>query len=103
MRGVVPFRALGRDLELRFTTNALCRVEAVSGRGFSELAAELGGNFRITDLRILFAAGADITELAEAGDAIDELGLQVAGELVGKAIMAAFPEASAEGNGKAAA
>lgn len=103
MRGAVSFRAMSRDFTLRFTTNALCRVEEITGRGFADLAAGLGTGFRITDLRVLFYAGANLSSIEEAGDVIDDIGFQASGELVGKAIAAAFPETEAAQQGKTAA
>ena len=96
MRGRVHFNAGGRDLELRFTTNALCRIEEKTGKAFGEIAAALAGNVRISDLRVLFWAGVDLPTLDEAGNIIDDLGMARAVELLGEAITAAFPDAEKE-------
>lgn len=95
IRGRVHFTAGGRDHDLRFTTNALCQVEEKAGRGFGQIAADLGASVRIADLRLLFWAGAALKSLDEAGDVIDELGITRAVELMGAAIDAAFPDVDA--------
>ena len=40
MRGGVSFDALGQPFELRFTTNAICRVEERSGKSLESLLAD---------------------------------------------------------------
>lgn len=101
IRGRVPIEAGGRDLELRFTTNALCRIEEKTGRAFGEIAAGLSGNVRISDLRVMFWAGANLASLDEAGEVIDGLGIKHAVELMGEAIKAAFPDAEPDTGGDA--
>lgn len=94
MRGRVEFEVQGKPAALHFTTNRLCRLEDITGRGVMDWAAALdGGGMSIRDLRALFAAGLDTAEpatLDQAGDMIDGLGMAEAGELIGRAMMAAF-------------
>ena len=103
MRGRVVLRAGERDIELRLSTNALCRIEEVSGKAIGALIAGLSGaEIRLSDLRFLVMGAAGVS-LDEAGDLIDEAGLQAAVEAIGKAIEAAFPTAEPDAKKKAAA
>lgn len=102
MRGHVPVVALGRSLDLRFTANALCRLEEVTGRGIVDLATDLEQSMRITDLRTMLWAGIPGISIEEAGDIIDEIGFERTAELIGQAITVAFPQEAASG-AKAAA
>lgn len=89
MRGRVYFSAIGKDRELRFTCNRLVALEEQTGLGINEIAASMQGAPRITDLRRLFAVGCGVSP-DEAGDIIDDIGAQRAGELIGEAFSAAF-------------
>lgn len=107
MRGRVPFSAGGKDYSLRFGTNAMARYQEITAtlpdgdpaKGETVMAAlrriEKDSD-DIALLRRLFwvSVEQDCTE-AEAGDLMDEIGLQDrAGPLLGEAIKAAFPAAA---------
>lgn len=104
MRGRVILRAGDTDVELRLTTNALCRIEEVSGRSVSAVMDGLSGaNVRVSDLRLLVMAAAGFESLAEAGDLIDAAGLAQSVEAIGRAVEAAFAPAGEPAKKKAAA
>jgi Phage tail tube protein, GTA-gp10 len=93
MRGQVTFTAGGVERALQFTTNRLCQLEEDTGKGVLVFAEALGtpGGVSIKDLRLLMRAGMDgAPTLAEVGDVIDEIGIQAAIVLIGKAFNAAF-------------
>lgn len=89
MRGRVHFMALDKERAMRFTTNRLVALEEQTGRSINEIAASMQGAPSITDLRRLFAIGCGVSP-DEAGDIIDDIGAQRAGELIGEAFTAAF-------------
>ena len=99
--GAIGFRALDRDWLLRFSTNALCEIEAASGQSAIALANSMADsqNIRISDIRLMFWAGLlyhhSIIDLPTAGGIIDDLGIAAAGDLLGKALIAAFPDMGA--------
>jgi hypothetical protein len=102
MRGVT-LEARGRSHTLRLSTNAICRAETEADMAIGEIAAALlrGPRSRIGYLRLLVWAGIGGITKDEAGDIIDDIGIAAAGELVGRALKQAFPEAGEgdEGNG----
>ncbi|MDR7125500.1 hypothetical protein [Pseudotabrizicola sp. 4114] len=91
MRGEVKFKVGSKSHSLRFTANRICDLEAHSGRRIQDWADELSDESRssFVSLRTLFAAGLDCTEV-EAGDIMDELGLEEVGNLIGRALSLAF-------------
>ena len=94
MRGGVGFHALGVDYVLRFSTNALCLLEEAAGRGIAEIAAAMGEDMKVSDLRLMLRSGTTPgLSLDQAGDVIDDLGIDVVGGLVNRAMVAAFPSA----------
>ena len=103
MQRGISFEAGGRSLQLRFDVNALCRVEEATGKPFDEAAALLSpasGSPRMSDVRKIFWAGlgGDLT-YDQAGVVISDIGLERAGELIGKAFELAFPEAAKQAGG----
>ena len=96
-RGGIAFTALGAQHEMRLTTNALVRYQDLAGEtlleGVQALQDKPGDMKRI---RRIFFVGVDrdqtMTE-ADAGEMIDDLGMKEAGDLIGKAVQAAFPQA----------
>lgn len=105
-RGEVPFTADGVDWTLRYSTNALCAIEAMVGKPVPALVEELQATPSLTTMRAMFAGGVKpaITQ-EQAGELIDTLGFDKAGELVGAALALAFPaeKAGAANPRKAAA
>ncbi len=97
MRGRVYLKAGERDIELRFTTNALCRLEEASGRSVSAVVQGMSSDMRIADLRLLVWAAANLETVDEAGDIIDEAGFTATVEAIGRTVEAAFPDAAPGG------
>lgn len=89
IRGEVPLQAGGQTHTLRFTTNALVELEQALGKPVSQIQENSG----IREIRAMVWAGLSherrIT-LQEAGDLVDEAGLQAAAEAVGEAMRLAF-------------
>ena len=106
-RGEVRFEADGAAWTLVFSVNALCAIEGALDVPITEVGAMMGGGagedgkpagMRISLLRTMVWAGLldhhpEITE-RRAGELIHDLGMAEAGQLVGKAFVAAFPEAA---------
>lgn len=93
MRRGVEFEAHGKVRLLRYGTNALCRIETATGQGITEAAKRLQGDVSLSDLRLFWWAGLGDVTMDQAGDLMDEVGFDRAGELIGKAFTLAFPEA----------
>lgn len=108
MRGAVSFDALGKSYELRFTTNAICRIEEKSGRSLEAVLADttIPGKRTLT-YRLLFWAAVGGITLETAGDIMDELGDVEVDRILAEGMRLAFPpkdpDESAEGNGEATA
>ena len=106
MRGGVTFDALGQPYELRFTTNALCRLEERTGKSLEIVLSETGmDGRRTTAFRALLWAGIGTVTLETAGEIIDEIGFAEVDRIIAEGLKLAFPpkEQSAEGNGQATA
>lgn len=107
-RGEVEFGIGSQACKLRFGTNALCEIEAATGKALNDVLKEVQGkNPRLGLLRTIFAAGLTIdgrkASEEEAGDAIDALGIEGTASTIGQAFALAFPPTSgkAGGNGRA--
>lgn len=92
MRGPVLLKAGAATHELRFTTNALCWLEEVSGRGLNDLVGSFQADARLTDVRLILCAALGMKDPALAGDVIDDAGLVAVSEAIGKALKLAFPD-----------
>lgn len=112
MRGRISFEAGGESYVLHYSHNAICRLEEASGKSLGQLTRELeamGENLSVRSVRLLFWGGLpEGTTLDQAGEIMDGVGLQGAGDLIAKGVAAAFPSAKAgpgpaRGNGKGAA
>jgi hypothetical protein len=104
LKGEVGFKVAGGDFVLAYDFNALCTLEEDLGVGVEEIGEKLNS---VSSLRTVFRAGLEakhgrMTDI-EAGRLIHEVGVVKAGEMVVKAIQAAFPAPSAEGKAKGAA
>jgi len=96
--------AFGLDHTLRYGTYAFALIEKEYGKPFAQVAAKLEGmtpeKIEIGLLNTIIWAGLQRhhpeMNMPEACDLIDEIGLQVAGEIMAEALSAALP--SAEGN-----
>ena len=105
MRGGVPFDACGQRFVLRFTTNALCRLQDRTGKALADILADIADpKLSLQSYRLLIAEGVGLP-LDAAGDIIDDLGLARIDALVAEALKLAFPpvDESAGGNGAATA
>lgn len=105
MRGGVTFEAGGKAYSLRYTTNALCRLEEASGKPIGSLLSGMqDGGMSIATVRLVLWAGVSpAVTVDHAGDMIDELGIDAVSDLITKAMEAAFPEAKSGGNAMGAA
>ena len=98
IKGEVGFKIAGGDFVLAYDFNALCTLEEDLGVSVEEIGEKLSS---VSSIRTIFRIGLEVhhgrmTDI-EAGRMIHELTVPKAGELVVKAIQAAFPNASAEG------
>jgi hypothetical protein len=105
IRGGVTFDALGKPREVRFSTNALCRLEERAGKSLQDVLAETAeGGRRTLAFRLLMWAGMGDGTLDEAGDVIDAIGMAETDRIIAAALRAAFPPAEGDaGNGDATA
>lgn len=87
VRGAVVLA--GRKMAL--TTGVLCDLEARFG---GRPVAEIFDNPSLTAIRATIALATGVTE-AEAGEIMDEVGIEKAGAALSEAVAAAFPTASA--------
>lgn len=99
-RGEVSFQALDQTWTMKIGTDAMCAMEEETGKGISEIAAELGGkSVKLSTLRLLVWAGLqhhhEGTSLKECSSLIDDVGVAAIGPLVGQAFQAAFPKKEA--------
>ncbi|MGF7161287.1 hypothetical protein FHS85_002922 [Rhodoligotrophos appendicifer] len=102
VRGEVGFDVEGREYTLRFSTNALCELEAETGLNANKIVGQMqdpdGVSLRL--LRAIIWAGLidhhQGIKVADAGVIVDRIGIAKAGELIGKAFTAAFPAAAEE-------
>lgn len=97
-KGEVAISALGRDLTLKFSTNALCELEDLTGKSAIEVANSLDDEKSVTMklLRQLVYSGllhndGDQISLKDTGEIIDEIGHAVIGEKIAEAFVLAFP------------
>ncbi len=103
MRGGVTFDALGQPYELRFTTNAICRLEERSGQSLEALLSDttVAGKKNLSYRLLLWAAIGGIT-LEAAGDIMDDLGGAEVDRILAEGLRLAFPPkedaGSTEGN-----
>lgn len=106
IRGGVTFDAGGKPRELRFSTNALCRLEERAGKSLQDVLAETAeGGRRTVAFRLLMWAGLGDVTLEDAGEIMDEIGMAETDRIIAAALRAAFPPPSEgdAGNGAATA
>lgn len=95
----------GEAEAFRLTTRAMMAVEDRLGAGIVDVMQGLESGFRIGTLAVLLAECANDgagRSLDWAQTAIDGMGIEAAGDLVGRMAEAAFPQAAKSGNGKRA-
>ena len=105
MRGGVTFDVDGAAYELRFTTNAICRVEERGGKSLQDVLADAAvPGKRTLAYRLLLWAGIGGITMDAAGDLMDDLGPEKVDRLLADALRMAFParDESDAGNGVAA-
>lgn len=105
MRGRVSFEADGETHELRYTSNALCRLEDATGKTIMQLGREIesGGEDGsvIKAIRLMLWGGLpEGTTLDQAGDILDAVGFAQAAELIAEAIGKTFAPATGGAPGK---
>lgn len=101
MRGGVTFDALGEAREVRFTTNAICRLEERAGKSLEAVLADTAEPGRRTlAFRLLIWAGLGGVTLEDAGDIMDEIGPVEVDRIIAEALRKAFPpKERADGDG----
>lgn len=102
--GAVEFEAQGKRYTLRFSVDAICHLEAATGRTFPAIAVDMGspGKVSMTLLRQLLHAGLSEhhpeLDLKAAGELLIAAGgLVGAMQKIEAAIALAFPAAGASG------
>ena len=105
-RGAVEFSAGGKMRVLRLAANEICGLEQRFDCGIQELAGMLqdGGKLRLSQIRCVFAFGLSDggkpMNDEDAGEIMNEIGIETASQLIGEAFAAAFPApATAKGGG----
>ena len=96
----VNFTAGGNAYSIKISTNAICRIEEITGKSLTEIIAAFDeGLVSVGMIRAIFAASV-LPRVSEdaAGDMIDDLTLARAGELIGQAFQSAFPESDGTAN-----
>ncbi|MEN2749232.1 hypothetical protein [Sphingomonas sp. T9W2] len=100
IKGEVPFTAAGGSFMLLYDFNALCTIEQDLEIDVADIGSKLSS---ASMLRSVFRIGLEAHHGAmsdiEAGRLIHDLGVEQAGEIIGKAFKAAFPDA-AKGDGE---
>jgi len=102
-KGEVAFEVEGASYTLRFTIDAICALEDRLDQGLGEIAMRALTSKRVGFMRGLMWAGLrqhhpDV-DMVAAGELIAGLGMAQAGELLGEALSAAFPDREAAGEG----
>lgn len=100
-KGFVGFTALGQEMTLRFSTNALCRIEDETGMAINEVLEGLQASPALKRMRAIFRAGIEPQlSVADTGEVMDELGFDRVAALVQEAFAIAFPPAEGDSAGK---
>ncbi|MBN9674644.1 GTA-gp10 family protein [Salipiger bermudensis] len=93
----------GASETFRLTSRAMMAIEDTMGAGIVEVMQGLEKGFRVgTVVRLLAECASDGAgrDLGWAQGAVDEIGLEAAGELMGEIAEAAFPQATKGSAGK---
>jgi hypothetical protein len=101
-KGEVTMEAGGETYRLAYTTNAMCELEDATGESLGKIVDRLNDPANppgVKTLRLLLWAALiehqeDMT-VKGAGGICDLIGMASVGEVIGKALQAAFPDASA--------
>lgn len=112
-KGEVALVALSKEWILKFSTNALCELEDLTGKSAIEVANSMNDESKVTMklLRQIVFAGLSENNpsptIEDAGNIIDSVGFDVIGPKIAEAFILAFPapedgEAPNEGKTKQA-
>lgn len=97
-KGEIAFTAAGGSFTLLYDFNALCTIEQDLEIDVADVGSKLSS---ASMLRSVFRIGLEAHHGAmsdiEAGRLIHDLGVEKAGEVIGKAFKAAFPDEILEG------
>ena len=95
-KGEVEFDSDGESYILRYSTNALCELEAVLKKPFNKVLSEFSeDNLSVVNTRAMFYAG--LTEfhsemsISDTGDLLDRIGIDQGLIYLNEAIALAFP------------
>ena len=95
-RGEYAFDAGGKSYTLRYSTNALCELEAILEAPFLDVITDFAeGKMSIVNTRALFYAGLqerhpDLS-ISAVGNLLDEVGMGTAIKAINEAVSLAFP------------
>lgn len=94
-RGEVGFNADGKPYLLKFSTNAFCQLESITGASAVEVAGSMQGSLRFTTVRALFYVALQRhhkgLSVDDAGDLMDAVGIARTATLVSQAFALALP------------
>ena len=98
-KGEIEFQSEGNSYILRYSTNALCELEAILEMPFNSVLIEFAENkISMINTRAMFYAG--LTEfhsdmsISLAGELLDKIGIDRGITLLNEAITLAFPASS---------
>lgn len=107
LKGEVPLKAGDKGYRLKFTTNALCELEDIMDKPFSEIIiGALKGVPKLKDARsLLFCAciehhGSEVTTLEEAGKIMDLATFKETWAAVANAMAASLPDSDKDSTEK---
>lgn len=101
-RGEVGFEADGRSWTLHLGTNAMCKIEAETGKGIAEIGNLLNNEktASMTLMRAVFWGSLQDhhpgTSIKDCSELMDELGPQEVARLIGEAFTLANPKVAKE-------
>ena len=99
-RGEIAFTAGDKAYTLRLSVNAIAEVEGLLDAGIADIVETLRETPKMSTIRAILWGGLrefhPKLSLLDAGEIIDELGVQETSQLVGRALEAAFPQPEGE-------
>ena len=108
VKGEVTLEAGGETYRLAYTTNAMCELEDATGEPLGKIVEQLGDDANppgVKTLRLLLWGALiehqeDMT-IKQTGRICDDIGMSAVGDVIGKALQAAFPDAASSGKTQA--
>lgn len=101
----VDFEAMGQAYSMRLSTNAQVRYQRAAGETFLEGLNAVQENPSDTERlrRLVWASLSHFDEMTEdaAGDIMDDVGIEQSIAKLSEAVVAAYPQASADTSGNA--